>query len=192
MLIPMGDQIACFPSDIKGCTHYVFSWPPLLSPGILVWLLSCAELGLIYKKLFPGGWFNIKMLSSQYRESNCGDKILWPSYLHNGISYTGKMKSLYWIRAQKFIYIVYVNCASHINLVNIFSSEIMYEKVMEATWEKLEILPWLWSQFFIIFYACYHWYWKILFMKVAFQWVSSINRIVILKIVFSFTQCCVM
>ena len=26
--------------------------------------------------------------------------ILRPSYLHNGISYTGKMTSLYWIRAQ--------------------------------------------------------------------------------------------
>ena len=26
--------------------------------------------------------------------------ILWPSYLHNGIYYTGKMRSLYWIRAQ--------------------------------------------------------------------------------------------
>ena len=42
----------------------------------------------------PGPWFNIKM-SSHY-----GDKtILRPSYLHNGISYTGKTTSLYWIRA---------------------------------------------------------------------------------------------
>ena len=42
----------------------------------------------------PGGWFNIKMTSYQYRKSHCGDKkILRPSYLHNGIS-------LYWIRAQ--------------------------------------------------------------------------------------------
>ena len=39
----------------------------------------------------PGPWFNIKMLSYQYRKSHCGDKtILRPSYLHNGISYTGK------------------------------------------------------------------------------------------------------
>ena len=46
-------------------------------------------------------WFNIKMLFYQYRKSHCGDKrILRPSYLHNGISYTGKMASLYWIRAQ--------------------------------------------------------------------------------------------
>ena len=48
----------------------------------------------------PGPWFNIKMSSYQYRKSHCGDKtILRPSYLHNGISYTCKMTSLYWIRA---------------------------------------------------------------------------------------------
>ena len=47
------------------------------------------------------GWFNIKMSSYQYRKSHCGDKtILRPSYLHNGISYTGKMTSSYWIGAQ--------------------------------------------------------------------------------------------
>ena len=47
-----------------------------------------------------GGWFNIKTTSYQYRKSHCGDKtILRPSYLHNGVSYTGKMTSLYWIRA---------------------------------------------------------------------------------------------
>ena len=48
-----------------------------------------------------GGWFNKKMPSYQYRNSHCGDKtILRPSYLHNGISYTGKTTSLYWIRPQ--------------------------------------------------------------------------------------------
>ena len=36
----------------------------------------------------------------QYRKSHCGDKtILRPSYLHNGISYTGKTPPLYWVRA---------------------------------------------------------------------------------------------
>ena len=54
-------------------------------------------------KLVPyrsGGWINIKMTSYHYRNSHCGDKtILRPSYLHNGISYTGKNSSLYWIRA---------------------------------------------------------------------------------------------
>ena len=48
-----------------------------------------------------GGWFNVKMTSYQHRKSHCGDKtILRPSNLHNGISYTGKTKSLYWIRPQ--------------------------------------------------------------------------------------------
>ena len=57
--------------------------------------------------LRPGGWFNIKMPSYQYRKSHYGDKtICWPSYLHNGISYTGKMASLYWIRAQELTLLV--------------------------------------------------------------------------------------
>ena len=49
-------------------------------------------------------WFNIKTLSYQHRRSHCGDKtILRPSYLHKGISYTGKMTSLYWIRALELV-----------------------------------------------------------------------------------------
>ena len=36
------------------------------------------------------------MSSYQYRKSHCGDKtVVRSSYLHNGISYTGKMSSLY-------------------------------------------------------------------------------------------------
>ena len=70
-----------------------------------LWKLSCHWLkGLRQHQVDvvrqgPWGWFNIKMSSYQYRKSHCGDKtILRPSYLHNGISYTGKMTSLYWIR----------------------------------------------------------------------------------------------
>ena len=38
------------------------------------------------------------MPSYQYRKSHCGDKtVVRSSYLHNGISYTGKTASLYWI-----------------------------------------------------------------------------------------------
>ena len=49
-----------------------------------------------------GPRFNIKMHSYQYRKSHSGDKtVVRSSYLHNGISYIGKMSSLYWIRAQK-------------------------------------------------------------------------------------------
>ena len=51
------------------------------------------------------GWdagprFNIKMSFYLDRKSYCGDKtVVWSSYLHNGISYTGEITSLYWIRA---------------------------------------------------------------------------------------------
>ena len=49
----------------------------------------------------PGSWFNKNMSSYQYRKSHCGDKtVVRSSYLHNGISHTGKMAFLYWIRAQ--------------------------------------------------------------------------------------------
>ena len=51
-----------------------------------------------------GPWFNINMTSYQYRKSHCGDKmIVKSSYLHNGISFTGKMTSLYWISAKFFV-----------------------------------------------------------------------------------------
>ena len=44
-----------------------------------------------------GPRFNIKMSSYQYRKSHCGDKtVVRSSYLHNGISYTGKTATLYW------------------------------------------------------------------------------------------------
>ena len=58
----------------------------------------------VYITLYPGPRFNIKMTFYQCRKSHCGDKtIWWPSYLHNGISFTGKMISLYWIRALMYI-----------------------------------------------------------------------------------------
>ena len=49
-----------------------------------------------------GPWFNIKMSSYRYRKSHCGDKtVVRSSYLHNGISYTSKMASFYWISPQE-------------------------------------------------------------------------------------------
>ena len=48
-------------------------------------------------RITPGPRFNIKMSSYQYRKSHCGDKaVVRSSYLHSGISYAGKMVSLYW------------------------------------------------------------------------------------------------
>ena len=54
------------------------------------------------------------MTSYQYRKSHCGDKtILRPSYLHNGISYTGKTTSLYWIG------VLVVNASSGFNVIRL-------------------------------------------------------------------------
>ena len=51
-----------------------------------------------------GLWFNITLSTYQYRKSHRGDKtILLSSYLHNGIFYTDKTASLYWIRAQLLV-----------------------------------------------------------------------------------------
>ena len=62
-----------------------------------------------------GPWFNIEMSSYQYRKSHCGDKtVVRSSYLHNGISYTGKMSSLYWIEAQQII--VGIMTSSNVNI----------------------------------------------------------------------------
>ena len=48
-----------------------------------------------------GPQFNIKTSSYQYRKSHCGDKtVVRSSHLHNRISYTGKMTSLYWFSPQ--------------------------------------------------------------------------------------------
>ena len=56
------------------------------------------SLMMSYAIMDPGPWFNIKTSSHQYRNSHCGDKtVIRSSYLHNGISYTDKMASLYWI-----------------------------------------------------------------------------------------------
>ena len=47
-----------------------------------------------------GPRLNIKMSSYQYNESHCGDKmVVRLSYINNGLSYTGKMSSFYWIKA---------------------------------------------------------------------------------------------
>ena len=72
--------------------YSVWKWNVIIS-----WNKHCVSCGLP-----PGGRLNIKMSSYLYRKSHCGDKMtLQPSYLHNGISYTSKMASLYWIRAQE-------------------------------------------------------------------------------------------
>ena len=70
--------------------------PSLVSLGLSVgYVRHC----LIRLELDLGG-DSIKMTSYWYRKSHCGDKItIISSYLHNKIFITGKMVSLYWIRA---------------------------------------------------------------------------------------------
>ena len=52
----------------------------------------------------------------RYRKSHCGDKtVVRSSYLHNGISFTGKMTSLYWISAQRFTYFCYIRLLIYSN-----------------------------------------------------------------------------
>ena len=82
--------------------------PTVLQPWCVSWhdglpsvLLVCSLgrellLGVVPSLVLQrsGPWFNIKM-SYQYRKSHCGDKmVVTPSYLHNRISYTGKMAVL--------------------------------------------------------------------------------------------------
>ena len=71
------------------------------SPRDVWWTLSGNNTVFsFYNITRTGPWFNIKMTCYQYRKSHCGDKTVVRSpYLHNGISYTGKMTSSYWIRA---------------------------------------------------------------------------------------------
>ena len=88
----------------------MYNWHYLYSKIVSrYWFQSClTEPGRGHRKcLFTinevprdtsGPWFNIKMSPYQYRKSHCGDKtVVRSSYLHNGICYTGKMSSLYWI-----------------------------------------------------------------------------------------------
>ena len=87
-----------------GMVSYIDSWQPQYNflPVLSPWFVyECLLYSLSLITVRPGPWFNIKMSSYQYRKSNCGDKtVVRSSYLHNGISYTGKMSSLYWIGAQ--------------------------------------------------------------------------------------------
>ena len=79
---------------------HVFVCMCVFSPNVEI---VTVEIVLLFIDADTGGWINIKMTSYQYKKSHCGDKtILQPSYLHNGISYTGKTTSLYWIGALVF------------------------------------------------------------------------------------------
>ena len=104
---------------------------------------------------YSGPRFNIKMTSYQYRKSHCGDKtILRPSYLHNGISYTGKTTSLYWIgalevtgRAVWFIYpysleLLHWHYGDHTHCVYVLERAVHMGVIRYAAILVLLDLPW--------------------------------------------------
>ena len=71
----------------------------IISNSPFMWALNIALSYYVHQ--ISGSWFNTKMSSYQYRKSHCGDKTaVRSSYLHNGISYTGKMTPFYWISPQ--------------------------------------------------------------------------------------------
>ena len=104
--------------------HSVYDWYRSPSVRIVSWMVACVIqqclLFFIYHMCIrlqthlnlhwicfhsrwtvnhPGSRFNIRILSYQYRKSHCWDKtVVRSSYLYNGISSTGKITSLYWIR----------------------------------------------------------------------------------------------
>ena len=96
------------PSSKKTRTHWSCMYNTMVADALAIqttWTSAANGLIWLSQNILvsaPGSWFNIKMPSYKYRKSHCVDKtILRPSYLHNRISYTGKMASLYWIRAQR-------------------------------------------------------------------------------------------
>ena len=87
---------------------------PEISRGAMVWLafdfplfVEIPSFIMLWRSFCckrSGPRFNIKMSSYQYRKSHCGDKtVVKSSYLHNGISYTGKMTFCYWISPRRDI-----------------------------------------------------------------------------------------
>ena len=85
------------PEDAKNCCCL---WRLVSGRNTYVVLMNPSNWQGTVNSVDPGPWFNIEMSSYQNRKSDCGDKtVVRSSYLHKGISYTGKMTSLYWIRA---------------------------------------------------------------------------------------------
>ena len=104
--------VLTYTSQIHNNTH---SWTKVHCYHSYAWTGHTTSYWRLGTKLYlpkhsrrSGPRFNIRMSFYQYRKSHCGDKtVVRSSYLHNGISYTGKMLSLYWISPQ--IVIIYAN-----------------------------------------------------------------------------------
>ena len=85
----------------------------MLSPDFFMqfdyyyWLQGLRYQNNFHLPEFPNCYFFIylcRIWKKNLLKSTCGDKtVVRSSYLHNGISYTGKMSSLYWIGTQLVI-----------------------------------------------------------------------------------------
>ena len=115
----------------KPCSLITYSLDP--KPASM-WSYKPCSRGLFH---YPGGWFNIKMASYQYRKSHCGA-------LHYGISFTGKMPSLYWIRA-----LVPTDLEKCLNLPVVLKSDWFFNLHLEidnCPWQMLENdFLWAWK-----------------------------------------------
>ena len=99
-----GDKPLSEPMMASFLTHICVTRPQWVNLNPFCILTSQVTLASVQSQQEPAGArFNIKMSSYQYRKSHCGDKtVVRLSYLHNGISYAGKMSSFYWIRVLQF------------------------------------------------------------------------------------------
>ena len=115
-------------------------WDICLDPVVNIYYCNTAGLWYcngIYNVSQTGPWFNIETPPCQYRKSHYGDKmILRPSYLHNGISHTGKMTSFYWITAQVLVSSKRgFNYPHHINMGKCYKNQIYISALQKnACW----------------------------------------------------------
>ena len=101
-----GDKPLSQPRMESLLTHICVSRPQWVN-WVAVALRLRGESRTVSQERQPGPWFNINVQSFQYRRSHCGDKTIRSSYLHNGISITGKMALLYWANPKVTFPIVY-------------------------------------------------------------------------------------
>ena len=124
----------------------------------------------------------IDIASYQYRNSHCGDTMIWwLSYLHNGISYPGKVTSLYRNGLKIYLYIQnpmqimvpieYSNCSQgeliqwHVHAChyielnwNLKNSNLILCACYETYIIILAVVSWNILTFFIL--GC-HWHWQV-------------------------------
>ena len=101
----------------------------------------CIFLG-IYCAYGSAPWFNIQMSSYQYRKSHCGDKtVVRSSYLHNGISYTGKIISFYWI--DPLVAKVQLTC--YLVLLSVDSKN----RLQDSQWHPPDLTHILWDKLYV-------------------------------------------